>query len=296
MTATALTAGALVGVAGICCRRGVDHARSARVRRRFGAAHVGPARPRWLPAPPAWLAAALTDAAVPLDPDRAWSMWLAAVAVGAAAGVAVGGLVLAVLAAAVAAFAPVLLLRSGRGRSEARLEAGLPGALEAVARGLRSGASLRQAVTEAASTTPGILGDELATVAADAAHGASLVTALEAMAVRCPLPGVGLAVTALCLGAETGGAQARAVDGVAATLRERLAVAGEVRALSAQTRASMIVIALAPLAFSAFASATDHRTSTFLFRTPVGLGCVVAGVGLDAAGACWMRRLSRVVA
>src|SRR5205823_14752762 len=94
---------------------------------------------------------------------------------------------------------------------------------------------------------------------------------------RYPRPGTRLAVAALCLGAETGGAQARAVDGVAATLRERLAVAGEVRALTSQTRASMLVIAAAPVAFCVFASTTDPRTSTFLFRTPVGLACLAAG-------------------
>src|SRR5207249_10999430 len=134
--------------------------------------------------------------------------------------------------------------------------------------------------------------EELRLVAAEAAGGASLVAALEAFAVRRPLPGVALAVSALCLGAEAGGAQARAVDGVAATLRERLAVAGEVRALSAQTRASMVVIAASPLAFCAFATATDPRTSAFLFRTPVGVACLVAGLALDAVGALWMRRRS----
>ena len=127
-------------------------------------------------------------------------------------------------------------------------------------------------------------------------RGTPLVVALDAFAVRRPSAGVRLAVAALCLGAETGGAHARAVDGVAATLRERLAVAAEVRALSSQTRASMVVIALAPLAFCAFASTSDHRTSAFLFRTPFGLACLVAGVALDAVGALWMRRLCRTPA
>jgi tight adherence protein B len=83
---------------------------------------------------------------------------------------------------------------------------------------------------------------------------------------------------------------------VAATLRERLAVAGEVRALTSQTRASMLVIAAAPVLFCVFASTTDPRTSTFLFRSPVGLACLAAGISLDIVGAFWMRRLCRVTA
>jgi tight adherence protein B len=214
--------------------------------------------------------------------------------VGAAAGAALGGPALAVGGLALGGAGPMFILRARRGTAAATAEAVLPGALEAMARGLRSGASLQQAVAEAASGTPGSLGAELQLVAAAADRGTPLVLALEAWGERCPRPGVRLAVAALCLGAETGGAQARAVDGVAATLRERLAVAGEVKALTSQTRASMLVIAAAPIVFCVFASATDPRTSTFLFRSPVGLVCLATGISLDIAGGLWMRRLCRV--
>jgi tight adherence protein B len=107
---------------------------------------------------------------------------------------------------------------------------------------------------------------------------------------------VSLAVAALCLGADTGGAQARAVDGVAMTIRSRLAVAGEVRALASQARVSALVIAVSPVAFGAFAAATDRRSAGFLFRTPLGLSCLVAGLALDAVAAAWMARITRVAA
>ena len=50
------------------------------------------------------------------------------------------------------------------------------------------------------------------------------------------------------------------------------------------------------LVFCLFASATDPRTSTFLFRSSIGLACLGAGLALDVVGAFWMRRLCRVVA
>jgi tight adherence protein B len=181
-------------------------------------------------------------------------------------------------------------------RAAAKAEASLPAVLEEIARRLRTGASLRQAIVEAAPSASGLLAEELELVVAALERGAALVDALEDWAASVTRTGVRLAVAALCLGAETGGAQARAVDGVAATLRERLAVASEVRALTSQTRASMLVIAASPLAFCAFASATDPRTSTFLFRTPVGLACLAAGLSLDLVGALWMRRLGRLPA
>ena len=69
-----------------------------------------------------------------------------------------------------------------------------------------------------------------------------------------PSPRSRLAAVALGVAAETGGAQARAVDAVAATLRERLAVHADVRAQSSQARLSATVIALLPVAFVVWAA------------------------------------------
>ncbi len=254
-------------------------------------------RRQWEPAePPARVAAALTEADLPLAPAVAWTAWLGALALGPLLAGIAGGPGLAGVALLGLAAGPVLLVRTRRGRAGERLEQALPGALEAVARSLRSGASLRQAVAEAgaAAGTGRVLAGELTRAAAEAAQGASLVTALEGVGRRRPLPGVRLGVAALCLGAETGGAQARAVDGVAATVRERIAVAAELRALSSQARISALVIGLAPVGFGAFAAATDPRTSQFLLHTSGGLILLVTGLALDAMGWLWMQRLAKV--
>jgi tight adherence protein B len=261
-----------------------------------GGGRRGPLGGRTLPAPPDRVAVALADADLPLPPDAAWTAWLGGLALGPSLAALTGGPGLAAVVALGLAAGPALVVRSRRGGAGDRLERALPGALEAVARSLRSGASLRQAVEEAgtASTSGPHLAAELARAAAEAAQGASLVTALEGIATRRPLPGVRLGVAALCLGAETGGAQARAVDGVAATVRERLAVGAELRALSSQARISALVIGLAPVGFGAFAAATDPRTSRFLLHTPAGLGLLSAGLLLDGLGWLWMQRLARV--
>ena len=185
------------------------------------------------------------------------------------------------------------LLRARRAR---QLEANLPDALDAVARSLRSGGSLRNAVGEAAAAVRGPLHDDLEMVTRDVRDGVPLTDALARWAAERPLPGVRLATAALSLGAETGGASAQAVDGVAATLRTNLGIAGEVRALSSQARLSALVIVLAPIAFSFLAATSDGSTATFLLRTPFGWLCLAVGLGLDAVGWLWMRRLTTVVA
>lgn len=243
---------------------------------------------------PAWMGPALAQIGRRLDADRVWRLWLVVLASAAAAGGLIGGLGAGLVAVLATVAAPLVAWRLLRQRSDDRLEAALPGVVDAVARSLRSGASLRLALAETAAATTGPLAEELAAVAQAADRGASVVDALEGWGERQPTAGVRLVVSALCLGAETGGALARAVDGVAATLRQRLAARSEARALATQARASAAVLAAAPLAFTALAAMADSSTATFLFRTPTGLLCLAGGLTLDAAGALWMARLTRI--
>ena len=88
------------------------------------------------------------------------------------------------------------------------------------------------------------------------------------------------------------GSVGRAVlDGVAASLRERVALEREVAALSSQARASAIVLVVAPVVFAAAASMVDRRILDLLVGQPIGWVCLGVGLGLDALGAVWMSRL-----
>ena len=253
---------------------------------------------RRLPPPPpdgSWLATRLADAGLP-GPARRWrAAWIGLAAAGASGALVAGGPALAALGLAAAVSGPWLLLRARRGVGAATVEAALAPVLEATARGLRAGASLPTALAAAATGAAPAVSADLAGVAgaAGAATGGGLVAALDRWADDRPLPGVRLTAAALALAAEVGGGGARALDGVALTLRQRQVVAGEVRALATQARLSAVVLTLAPLAFAALAAAGDPRSAAVLLRSPVGQGCLAAGLALDAVGAVWMARITR---
>lgn len=182
------------------------------------------------------------------------------------------------------------------GRRAVTYERELPVVLEALAGQLRSGSSVAQAI---AAVTPSPSRCDLPR------HWARLSRLVPVLGVEAALddwadreggsPSVRLAVGALTLAATTGGSAARAVDGVASTLRSRLAVSEEVRALSSQARLSAALITFAPVAFVAVAGVTDRRIVDF-FTSPLGAVVLFVGLGLDAIGAVWMRRLCRVPA
>lgn len=244
---------------------------------------------------PRRVAHALADAGVTWSPPSVWTGWCAAASLSAAVGLVVGGVGLAVVVVAVVVGAPVLAWSCRRGRAERLVDDALPDVLDAVARSLRTGATLPHALREGASTTRGRVGLELGALVAEVDAGTPLASAIDAWVARCPTRGVRLVGAALSLSAETGGAAARALDGVATTMRADAALVGELRAQSSQARLSGVVIALAPFAFGIVAMGTDRRTADFLLRSRLGLGCLVVGLALDAVAAWWMQRITAAV-
>ncbi len=189
---------------------------------------------------------------------------------------------------------PAIAIRRLGARERRRRARALPVLLEDVARGLRSGTSLRQALTLCIDRADPTLRPELRVVCDTVANGGSLVGALERWSERQPSDGLRLTVAALCLGIDAGGAHGRALDGVAARLRDRLAVDRELAALSSQARSSAGVMVAAPVLFAVFTVTADPRTAHFLLGTPTGLACLTTGLGLDAIAAWWMARITSV--
>ena len=163
--------------------------------------------------------------------------------------------------------------------------------LDQTARHCASGVSLNEAFGTA------VEGSSLSTVFADVTAammtGESIGTALER--VRTDQPDVALATHVLRLCAAQGGAVSESLDRAATTLRERETVAQERIAQSAQARLSARVLTLLPIAFGGWTLLTTATVRHF-FLTPIGMACLMVGLGLNAGGWLLMRRVSRGVA
>ena len=178
----------------------------------------------------------------------------------------------------------VLRSRAERRRRD-RIERALPGLAAQMGRTIRTGASLRTAIDDAASSDSGPLGDELGRVVDRCSRGVGLHAALDELRDRLDLPDVTLLVAACQLGHTEGGDLAAALDGVALTMVDRLEVADEARALASQARASTwVLVALPPLGAAAFAL-IDPEVARSMITTTAGRICLFVGAGLDAAGA-----------
>lgn len=228
-------------------------------------------------------------------PTVLWNGSLVAAAASVLAGWLFGGSAGAAASAVLAASTALVLLRAQRRKVESQYDDALAELLERVAGGLRAGASLPVALVESADEVQAdLLARDIRELLARSQIGVSLASALDAWSARRPFAAVRLASAAMALGAETGGAQAVALDGVARTIRQRAGAIADARALAAQGRLSAWLMAALPVMFSVLMTGMQAGAKEFLFHTPAGLVCLAAGVALEACGLLWMNRLVRI--
>lgn len=166
----------------------------------------------------------------------------------------------------------------------------LPEMLDVLARELRAGRNLHEAI-QTASTVPSLHSLGLDTLVTRFASGERLVEALDWWASALNHPDGDLVRAVVSLGSITGGALAGSMERAALTLRERAGLVDEVRVLTAQTRASAMLLFVAPIGFLVLLLMLDPASSAAVFTTGLGQLCVVLGLVLDVVGFVWMRWL-----
>jgi len=185
----------------------------------------------------------------------------------------------------------VPLLRPWADRRGARItSAAWPSVADEIGASLRSGASLRQAL-EGATGRGGAAGVRLTGVLRPVDRGDALADAAGRWATSATDAGEVLVAHAVELAAATGQATPLLFDTVADGLRERAALAGEVRAQTAQARASALALGLLPLGFTGLLAFTDPSVPRFLVGSQLGWACLAVGLALEAAGGWWMHRI-----
>ncbi|MEX0983908.1 MAG: type II secretion system F family protein [Actinomycetota bacterium] len=216
--------------------------------------------------------------------------WLAPVA-GALGGYAIAGPWGALAGVGVGVVVKRLGPRRGRGRSAALRDEQVADAVTALASAMRSGLSLTQAIAYAAEEADEPLGGHLAGVAHAIEVGQELDVALDVFSRDVGTDDARLVVATLSMHRRTGGDLPIVLDQVASTVRERLAVAREVRALTAQARLSGLILGLLPIGFFGFLWLTSRRDIESALSTTAGLGSVGLGIVLEAGAFVWIRRL-----
>jgi tight adherence protein B len=187
---------------------------------------------------------------------------------------------------------PRFYLSRRRQRRLEQIDRQLPDALTAMAKSLRAGSGLLQALAYAANETPAPLGIELQGALRDLQLGAEAEDVFSELSQRIGSPDLDIALTAIVIQRTVGGNLSEILANVTNTIRERAKLKGEVRVLTTRQRLTGNLIALLPVLVAMAFIAINPDTGELLFSTAPGQISLAIGIGFELLGLWLIRRLA----
>ncbi|HUG26549.1 type II secretion system F family protein [Piscinibacter sp.] len=170
----------------------------------------------------------------------------------------------------------------------------IPEALDLMGRAMRAGQAFPTAVKMVGEEMPEPIGREFRVLFDETNFGIPQNEALVRLADRVPIPDLRYFVIAVMIQRESGGNLAELLDNIAAIVRARLKLLGEVRTLSAEGKLSAWILGLLPFAVGGVIQLTNPAFLGVLWTDPVGLKMVGGALVLMAVGVLWMRTIIRI--
>jgi len=207
---------------------------------------------------------------------------------GAVAGLLRQSLLLGVIAGLVGACGPLLYVRIKQRARINKLLAQLPDAFDLMARVIRAGQTMAQALQAVADEFDPPIAGEFVYCYEQQNMGLAPEFALRDLGRRTGLLEVKIFVLALMVQQQTGGNLAELLERLATIVRERFRMRGKIKALTAEGRLqAAVLLALVPFMFVVILVINWSYAEVLLHR-PMLL--VATGVA-EAVGAVWIRRI-----
>jgi tight adherence protein B len=156
---------------------------------------------------------------------------------------------------------------------------------------LRSGFSFLRAMQMVAQEMPSPISQEFDRIIGEVKVGRPLEDALRGSVARIRSYDYDLAVTAVLIQHHVGGNLAEILETIAGTIRERIRIIGEMRALTAEGRISGIVLVLLPIVLAAILSTLNPVYMSVLIKETAGHYLIGLAVLFQIIGSLIIRRM-----
>lgn len=170
----------------------------------------------------------------------------------------------------------------------------LPPAMELMARSMRAGQSLDQAISLAGDMSEEPIATEFRRCARQLELGLSLEAAVRAVADRVPMPETRIFASTLVVQRRAGGSLPRALLRLAQAFRDRLQFQLRFRAATATARGSAFVITFLALGAASYMAVAQPEMSRNFIETPQGMALLATGLILLIVGLFWVSRILKV--
>jgi tight adherence protein B len=198
----------------------------------------------------------------------------------------VGGGVLAAL--------PLLYVLRARAKHMQRFEQQLPEALDLMSRALRAGHAFPTAIKMVADEMKDPIAGEFRILFDETNYGVPQQTALLNLASRTDSTDLSYFVIAVLIQRDSGGNLAELLDNIAAIVRARLKLYGEIRTLSAEGRLSAWILGCLPFATAALINIVNPGFMKVLWEDPAGINFIYGALVMMVLGVLWMRKIIRI--
>jgi tight adherence protein B len=200
----------------------------------------------------------------------------------------------AIIAAAIGALAPYIVIRRKRSRRFYKFEEQLPDAIDMLGRAIRAGHPLSSGLKMVADEAHDPVAGEFRRTHDEHRFGLAFEDAMLAMADRVGIVDVRILVTAILIQREVGGNLAEVLDNLASVIRARFTIRRQLRVYTAQGRFSGYVLAVLPIAVGAAIYGLNPSYIKLLFTDPLGKLLVTTAVIFQIIGFLWIRKIVNI--
>lgn len=176
-------------------------------------------------------------------------------------------------------------------RRRSKFDSQLGDTLQLLTGGLRAGHSIMRAIDAAATEADAPTSDEMRRVVTETSLGKDLLTSLLDTSQRMENEDFAWIAQAIQINREVGGDLAEVLDQVAATIRERSEIKGQIRALAAEGKFSAYILVALPFAIGAILMFVSPGYVDPLFTNPLGWVMIGTAVVMMTIGCLWLRKL-----
>jgi tight adherence protein B len=166
--------------------------------------------------------------------------------------------------------------------------------LTAIAKSLRAGLGLLQALDIAAREAPAPLGPELRRTLRDLELGGDAEIVFMELNKRVGSRDLEIVTTAIMIQRTAGGNLSEILTNVSQTIRERKELLTEVRTLTSMQRLQGNLTALIPVAIALLFFAVNPGIGRLLIDTPTGQMALTVGIFFELVGLWLIRRLATI--
>ncbi|HET6757045.1 MAG TPA: type II secretion system F family protein [Burkholderiales bacterium] len=189
---------------------------------------------------------------------------------------------------------PFIRLTWAKNRRMRKLEEQLPEALDLMSRALRAGHAFPSALQMAGTEIAEPMAGEFRIVFEEINFGISVKDALMNLATRIPSADLRYFVIAVIIQRETGGNLAELLDNIAALIRARFKLMGQIRVLATEGRLSAWVLTLLPIGTGLVINLLNPEFMSVLWSDPAGLKMVGFAGFMMVFGIFWMWRIVKI--